>query len=89
MTSEAEGSLNVRLNSARSPGSASSQKLASRPCFQKFATWENWWWAKAWAVGVQGAGGGMVNDQARVLGPLAASTQSAGNQTSAPASATS
>ena len=40
-TSEAWGSWKVRFNSARPPGSASSRKVASRPCFQKFATWEN------------------------------------------------
>ena len=46
---------------ARPPGSASSWKLAWRPCFQKFATWENWCWAKVWAVGDQGACGSMVD----------------------------
>ena len=40
-TSEAGGSWNVRFSSARPLGSASKRKVAWRPCFQKFATWEN------------------------------------------------
>ena len=64
-TSEADGSWKVRFNSARPPGSASSRKLAWRPCFQKLATWENWCWANAWAVGDQGAWEAMVVDQPR------------------------
>ena len=74
-TVEAGGSWNVRLNLAWPPGSASSWKLAERPCLQKLVTCENWCWAKAWAVGDQGAWGGIVDDQPRVQGPLAASTQ--------------
>ena len=31
-------------------------KLAGLPCLQKFDTWENWCWAKQWAVGVHCAG---------------------------------
>ena len=54
-TSVAEGSWKVTFSSARPPGSASSRKFARRPCFQKLTTWENWCWAKAWAVGDQGA----------------------------------
>ena len=53
----------MTFSSARPPGSASRRKLAWRPCFQKLATWENWCWAKAWAVGDQGAGGVIVGDQ--------------------------
>ena len=63
ITSEAGGSWKVRFNTARPPGSASSRKLAWRLCFQKLTTWENWCWAKAWAVGDQGAGGVIVGDQ--------------------------
>ena len=48
---------------------AFSRKLAWRPCFQKkIVIWENWWWAKAWAVGDQGAWGIMVADQPAVAG---------------------
>ena len=59
------GSWKVTFCSARPPGSASSRKLAWRPCFQKFITWENWCWANAWAVGDQGAWEAMVVDQPR------------------------
>ena len=55
ITSDAVGSLKVRFSSALPSGRASSRKLAGRPCFQKFVTWENWCCAKAWAVGDQGA----------------------------------
>ena len=35
---------------------------------KKIVIWENWWWAKAWAVGDQGAWGIMVADQPAVAG---------------------
>ena len=78
ITSEAEGSWKVRFSSAFPLGSASSLKLAVRPCFQKFVTWENWCCAKAWAVGDQGTGGVIEGDQplAGYKDPEEASTES-------------
>ena len=50
--------------------------MTTRECLQlkscwaallpKLVTWLNWCWAKAWAVGDQGAWEGMVGDQLRV-----------------------
>ena len=56
-TSEVLGSWKVRFNFAWPPGSDSRQKLACRPLFQKFATWENWWKATVWRWGEKWFGG--------------------------------
>ena len=44
-------------------------KLASRPCLQKLVTWENWCWAKHWAVGVHCAILGIGGRDSRSCGP--------------------
>ena len=50
------GSWNIRLISAWPLFRDFRWKLAGLPCLQKFVTWDNWSWAKHWAVGVHWAG---------------------------------
>ena len=64
MSSLGEGSWNVRLSSDWPLFRDLSWNMADLPCLQKFVTWENWCWAKHWAVGVHWAGAILVLVQA-------------------------